>query len=196
MNHPRVVGVAGPYCAGKNTLLPFFVKRGYTVIDLDRLGHQVLEEIKDRLVGLFGPSIVGPDGGVDRRRVGRLVFRDPARLHRLEALLHPEMKLRVTRELSANPSLRYVLNAAVLFTMGLDRLCDVVVWVTSPWWIRWIRGINRDHLGPFQTFLRVRAVKVPVQVRRPHADIIVVDNRGPLEAVFRRLDEEWERRYG
>lgn len=197
MSAPRVVGLAGPYCAGKNTLLPFFLERGYAVLDLDRIGHQALEDSLQEIVTAFGSQILNSEGAIDRRKLGPLVFKSRARLKRLEAIVHPAMKIRVVRELSAAPDVRYVLNAAILFTMDLDRFCDAVVWVDAPWPRRWARAMKRDRIGPFEALKRIYIQRhLGAQARARGADIIIVENRGDLEASLQALRDQWETRYG
>lgn len=196
MSPPRVIGLAGPYCAGKNSLTPFFQERGYTVLDLDRIGHRALERERGQLVEAFGSRILSEDGTVDRRVLGRLAFASRKRLRLLESIVHPSMKTEVLRELSGHPERRFVLNAAVLFRMGLNVLCDLVVWVDSPWWLRLWRGLGRDHLGLWRTLPRVFALRGRVKVGSEGTDIITVRNRGDLKHVLQALREEWEKRYG
>ncbi len=195
MNLPRVVGLAGPYCAGKNSLLPFFTGMGYEVLDLDKIGHRVLEMEKDQLVRSFGPAIV-QENHVDRRKLGELVFRSRRLLRKLEILVHPQMRTEVIQSLSSHPTVNYVLNAAILFRLGLDKLCDLVVWVDSPWWLRLIRGLKRDGLGLARTLPRVFAQKQNLKALRADSDILTVTNRGGLEHTLQELREEWEKRYG
>lgn len=197
MSVPRVVGLAGPYCAGKNTLLPFFLERGYAVLDLDRIGHQALEDSSKDVAAAFGSEVLNSDGAVDRRKLGPLVFKSRERLKRLEAIVHPAMKIRVVRELSAAPDMRFVLNAAILYTMELDRFCDAVVWVDAPWTSRWIRAMKRDRIGPFEALKRIYMQRhLGAQARARSADIIIVENRGDLEASLQALRHQWEKRYG
>ena len=71
--------------------------RGAAVIDADAVGHELLEEpaIRDRVVERFGPGVLEAAGGagrISRRALGAIVFRDPAALRDLEAILHPAMR--------------------------------------------------------------------------------------------------------
>lgn len=195
MTQPRIVGLAGPYCAGKNSLLPFFVERGYEVLDLDKIGHEVLELEKTRLVQVFGQDILDGDK-INRRKLGAKVFQSRRRLRKLEAIVHPRMRTQAIHLLSENPAVNFVLNAAILFRLGLDKFCDLIVWIDSGWWIRLIRGLRRDGLGLRQTLLRVFAQKQNLKVIQEDSDIIRVKNQGDLERTLQELREKWEKMYG
>lgn len=109
MKHPGifVLGLGGTYCSGKSTIARELEDEGAFHIDVDRLGHQVLQEQALKVVSAFGAGIIARDGegngladtegrpAVDRRALGRIVFADPSALTRLEAIVHPAMAARV-----------------------------------------------------------------------------------------------------
>lgn len=191
-----MVGLAGPYCAGKNSLLPFFRQLGYEILDLDQLGHLALEHEKQQVVHHFGKHILTPENSINRKILGALVFSSRERLKLLESLIHPRMRTDVIHALSQRPEVRYVINAAILFRLGLDRLCDVIVWVDAPWFMRLIRGLNRDHLGLLKTLPRVFANRQKLKLNNSKADILRVRNLGGLEHTLQALREQWELHYG
>ena len=86
-----VVGLTGKYCAGKNEAARVFAERGFRVVDVDRLGHQALEASRDEIAARFGPGVMDPHGGVDRKKLGKLVFGDRKKLRDLEDIVHPLM---------------------------------------------------------------------------------------------------------
>ncbi len=154
-----VIGLTGRYCAGKDAVARILARRGFTVLDVDRIGHEVLEERRDAVAAAFGESVRRADGSIDRRAVGRIVFADPAALARLEGIVHPAMAARV-RSLAAAQSAagrNVVVNAALLRHMGLDRSCDAVVDVRAWAPLRFLRGLRRDGLGPVQVLRRMRS---------------------------------------
>lgn len=86
----KVIGLTGRAAAGKNAVSDAFAKVGCAVIDVDQVGHRVLEQSQDLLAKAFGPGIV-QDGRVDRKALGALVFSDSEKLRSLEAITHPAM---------------------------------------------------------------------------------------------------------
>lgn len=160
--------------------MPFFVARGYAVVDADRIGHQALEANQQAVLGRFGT--------VDRPSLGTLVFSNPQALADLEAITHPWIGAEVRRQVEASGP-RVVINAALLHKLDLWRLCHVVVWVRAPLWTRVLRARSRDHWSWKRIFQRIWAQrKLTPHVFPPDVDIEIVDNRGPSLGPLKRLE--------
>jgi dephospho-CoA kinase len=184
-----VLGVAGKYCAGKDALVGLLVQRGFLEIDLDRVGHQVLagEEAKAEVLRSFGRGILDPQGIVDRRALGALVFGDSRKLRGLEGILHPRMVRRV-EQILATENGAVVLNAAVLFRMGLDRLCDAVICVRASLIRRIRRARRRDGVRLGQALVRMRVQRgICPKSQAGGVDIYYVDNNRDLDRLRSRL---------
>jgi len=151
-------GVAGKYCSGKNIVVNILKSCGFKEIDVDQLGHQVLEEQKTRVAEHFGRKILAENGEIDRRKLGRVVFTDPAELRVLEGILHPVMVERVEEQVKGTEEL-LVINAALLCYMGLHSLCDLVICVKANPLVRYLRARKRDGLSIPATFSRIFAQK-------------------------------------
>ncbi len=180
-----MLGVAGSYCAGKNAVISILLENGFRQIDVDRVGHEVLREpaVRSRVSERFGAGVLGPDGEVDRRALGRWVFARRAALRRLESIVHPPMVERVRAQLAREEG-RVAINAAVLFRMGLDRLCDLVLCVRAPLRARLARARARDGLGDWQALRRLAAQRgICPKLNAPGVDIYYVDNDGGLDAL-------------
>jgi dephospho-CoA kinase len=177
--------VAGSYCAGKNAVVDILLEQGFREIDVDRVGHEVLREpgVRRRVVECFGAEVLRPDGEVDRWRLGRRVFAHRAALRRLERIVHPPMVEWVRRQVDQEHG-RVVINAAVLFRMGLDRLCGLVLCVRAPLWARLARARARDGLNAWQTLSRLAVQRgICPKLIAPGVDIYYVDNDGGLDAL-------------
>jgi dephospho-CoA kinase len=180
--------VAGSYCSGKNAVVGLLLERGFRQIDVDRVGHEVLREpeVKRRVERCFGAGVLGPDGEVDRRRLGRRVFASRSALSRLEAIIHPPMVERV-REQLARQGGPVAINAALLFRMGLDRLCDMVLCIRAPLAARLARARARDGLGAWQALRRLASQRgICPKLPASGVDIYYVDNNGGLDALRER----------
>jgi dephospho-CoA kinase len=190
-----VIGITGPYASGKSSVAGELVERGWAQIEVDRLGHDALAACAREVIGEFGETVASDDGrAVDRRRLGSIVFSDPAALARLEAIVHPEM-VRRTAELieehrrgpSAEPGI--IVNAAILYKMKLDALCDFVLWIHAPRFTRALRARRRDSLPWKEIFKRIAAQKdLDPQLVSGNVDMYRVDNR-ILSVALRRIDE-------
>lgn len=175
-----IVGLAGKACAGKDSLLPFFLARGFSVVDADQIGHRALEANRDAVLARFGT--------IDRAVLGRMVFANPEALSDLESLTHPWLADEVRRHV-ALLSTPVVINAALLHKQNLFRLCDVVVWVQAPLLTRILRARARDGWGWKRIFDRIWAQRqLGPQVFPQDVDILRVDNVGSLERARRLLE--------
>ena len=110
---------------------------GFTVLDADALGHQLMEPSQaayDEILTEFGSDLVTADDLIDRRKLGALVFSDPAKLARLNAILHPRIRKAMLDRFAAwehakNREVIFV-EAALLVEAGFDKELDglIVTW--------------------------------------------------------------------
>ncbi len=196
-----VVGITGPYCSGKSTLARELEKLGWINIEVDQLGHTSLKNKKSAVVHAFSRDILDSSGTIDRKKLGSIVFADKDKLSELESILHPEM-LRQTATLieghqkrarkDIQPLSGILVNAAILYKMKLQGLCDFVLWIRAPKIIRFFRAVERDGLGwkeIAKRFSTQRTLKPQLNAR--DADIYTVDNliKGlavrKIKAIFR-----------
>ncbi len=183
-----VIGLTGSYCAGKSLAASRLRELGFVEIDVDSLGHGALERQKSLVTARFGQWVLGPDGQVDRRRLGGLVFADRAALRDLEAIVHPAMVAEVERRVKGCRA-PVVINAAILFRMGLARLCDFVVCVHAPSALRLARAMRRDGLGLLAAARRLAGQgRVCPKTAPPDVDTLTVRNSGSRRRLFARLE--------
>ncbi len=164
-----VVGVAGKIGSGKSAVAGMLADAGYRVIDVDRLGHRALVTERDRIVDAFGRGILFPDGQIDRRRLGELVFHTEEARRRLEAIVHPVMVRGVTTLVTVERA-AVVIDAALLYPMGLDTLCDLVFWVRAPLLLRLYRTLVVDG-GRHAIVLRTMWAQRGRRLKRPSARV-------------------------
>jgi len=111
-----LVGLTGGLATGKSTVSDILRSLGCVVLDADVLAREVVEPGQPALATIaqeFGPEVLRPDGTLDRKRLGAIVFADPERRRRLEAITHPAIRD------------RYLARLAELEAQGFD---GVVVW--------------------------------------------------------------------
>lgn len=163
-----VVGVAGKLGSGKSAVAGILADAGFRVVDVDRLGHRALVTERDRIIDAFGRGILFPDGQIDRRRLGALVFRTEEARRRLEAIVHPVMVRNVAALVTVERA-PVVIDAALLYPMGLDALCDVVFWVRAPLLLRLYRTVIAGGRGA--TALRAAWAQRGRRLKRPSARV-------------------------
>jgi dephospho-CoA kinase len=155
----KVIGLTGKASAGKNVVASSFAKQGCEIIDVDQLGHSVLEQNQALLGETFGPEILR-GGKVNRKVLGALVFSDPEKLKTLEAITHPAMVeecKRLIGKAEKQGKEALLINAALLYRMQLYRLCDHVVLVKAPLFSRLLRSKKRENVSLKKFLARERA---------------------------------------
>ncbi len=174
-----VVGLTGYYSSGKSTIAKLFQANGYLLIEVDQLGHQALIDKSNEIIKSFGEKILNPDGQIDRKKLGAIVFNNRKQLSSLERIVHPQMVQEVRDILQKTTSTKVLINAAILIEMKLHTLCDKVILIDASTndLIQW--GMSRDQLSADQVKQRLKN-QLPMDLRAQHADFII-ENKGNLK---------------
>src|SRR5262245_8343349 len=168
----KVFGLVGGVACGKSLVAGCFRDLGALVLDGDKAGHEVLtdREVIAQLRRRWGDAILNADGSVDRRAVAKIVFASGGQEERrfLEGISHPRIAARFHAAIDDARRARIVravvLDAALLFDGGWDKLCDVVIFVSVPREIRLVRAKSR---GWTEADLIAReAVQLPLDEKR------------------------------
>lgn len=138
-----ILGLTGGYCSGKSSAAAMLRDTGWTIIDVDALGHAALERSTTAVSALLGPSALKPDGSPDRRAIGTLVFANAELLARYEAIIHPAMNTLVMEAVSAAGN-KVCVDAALLYRLPVASSCDAIIEVRAPLVMRLYRGKTRD----------------------------------------------------
>ena len=186
-----VIGVAGKYSAGKDQVVKIVSELiDSDIIDVDALGHQALDEKKEDLRDVFGSDVLGRDGKVDRKALGAKVFGNDDKLKKLESIVHPVMREKVRDYIAGNPGKTVVINAALLFYMGLDSECDIVIWVTAPYCTRIRRAKRRDNISTRDAVRRFRSQrKLKHKQIGTNTDIYTIRNNSSVEHLRKKVAE-------
>jgi dephospho-CoA kinase len=171
---------------------------GCFLVKADQLGHEVLEPggpAYAPVVAAFGRGILGPDGTVDRRRLGAEVFGKPDRLAQLNSIVHPPVILR-EEELIAGfagrePDGIAVVEAAILIETGSYKRFDKLVLAVCAPEQQIERAMHRDGLSREEVMARL-ARQMPLEEKRKYADF-VVDTSGSKEDTLRQVREVYDR---
>jgi dephospho-CoA kinase len=139
----------------------------------------------------FGPGVLHPDGQIDRQALADQVFADKAKLTVLNEITHPDIFARIADRLEAHhdQDVVVILDAALLIEAGLAQGVDVVIVTHSPREIQ-VERLAAKGVGERDATSRIASQLEP-EKRLARADI-VIDNRGSLEDLGRRVDEVWE----
>ncbi len=143
-----IIGLTGLTGAGKSTAAGLLKEMGFHIIDADKAGHRVTErkETLGKIKAAFGEGVINPDGSLNRRALGRIVFSDREKLKTLNAITHPALKAEVLREAEEFKEKTVVIDGAVIKECGLTEYCHAVLRITAPREVRKERIIARDSL--------------------------------------------------
>lgn len=188
------LGVTGGIACGKSTVTRWLADLGARVLDADQVARAVVEPGTPGLADVaraFGSGVLRADGTLDRAQLGARVFADGDARQQLNALLHPRIVAGLRRELddaAAEGVALAVLDAALLFELGLDRWCDAVLTVESSPEQQVARLMARNGLDAVAARQRVDAQWSRTQ--REERATWTLDNRGTL-AELRSAFEAW-----
>ncbi|MDE2936340.1 MAG: dephospho-CoA kinase [Chloroflexota bacterium] len=199
---PPVLGLTGNIATGKSLVSGWLADRGATVIDSDRIVHEMYgpdHPVAIRVGERFGADLIGP-GGVDRAKLGELVFADPAALAELEAIVHPAVFEAVGALIAkAPPATPHVIEAIKLVEGRNVRLLDALWVLESPRREQIARLRLSRNLSAEQAGLRIGAQSSAAEKlelfrsRRPGTPARIIGNHGSLMDLERGIDREWER---
>lgn len=192
----KIIGLTGGIGTGKSTVSCFLAEMGAAVIDADRVGHEVFKPHTPtwrEVVAAFGEEILKPDGEVDRRKLGEIVFTNRDARERLNRIMHGQIyemvKARLEEYQRQGVSV-VVIEAPLLVEAGWAPFVDEV-WVTvapEPVVLSRIKG--RDNLSESETMARIRS-QLPAGERIKHAQVII-DTNCSLDQLKARVRELWE----
>jgi dephospho-CoA kinase len=188
------VGLTGGIATGKSTVGLMFVELGCHLIDSDRITHQLFEPgqpVHTAVVQEFGTRILAPDGTIDRRILGEIVFKeDPDARRKLNSLVHPAVIQRQQDWLKEvqekDPSGIAIVDAALMIEVGTYKNYDKVIVVICRPEIQKQRLMERSGLKEDEIDLRIRS-QMPMSEKLKYADF-VIDNSGDLPGTRRQVE--------
>lgn len=182
----RVFGLTGGIGTGKSTVARMLREEGIAVVDADRIAREVAAPGTPAYVEIvrrFGKEILLPDGGIDRRRLGGIVFSDPDRRAALESITHPAIAREIAAALGRLESEGRelaVVEAALIFEAGRKGRFEKVIAVRCDRDQQVRRLMDRDKITKEEAMERIAAQMDPEEKAR--ASEIVIANSGDLDA--------------
>ena len=195
----KVIGLTGPSGAGKSCCAGFLETCGIPVIDADKIYHALIEKDSPcvrELVDVFGKEILNSNGGIDRKKLGSIVFSDTSRAktERLNQITHKFVKketLRLLEQFEKQGLSAVLIDAPLLFEADFHKLCDFCISVLAPQDLRLARIIARDNITAERANARLSAQKNDVYYKE-RSDYIVT-NDSDLEGLTRQMKQIFEK---
>lgn len=193
----KVIGLTGGIGSGKSTVARFMAELGAVVMELDKVGHEVMKsgsETWQRLVDEFGGDVVAADGEIDRSRLGEIVFHDSKALGRLNAIIHPEIDkiINVRLDEYCRKGVDYVVLEAAA-RLDTDRSSQVdEIWITvAPDEVVLKRLTERSGFSEIESRTRIES-QLPSEERVKRADV-VINTDCSLEDLKNRVISAWNK---
>jgi dephospho-CoA kinase len=192
----RVIGLTGNIASGKSVVADMLARHGAKIVDADVLSREAVTPgtpALDAIVARWGPSVLSPEGTLDRAALRSIVFSERSDLEELNEIVHPEvMRLRqaaidVAR---ANGDRVVVCVVPLLFERHLVEEFDKIVLVDAPRPLR-LERIVRDRGLEEAEAMDMIAAQMPAELKRARADW-VIENSGSIEDLEREVERLWE----
>jgi len=193
---PGTVGLTGGIGSGKSTVAQMFISLGVPVLDLDRVGHEVIQsdvDVRKKLIGIFGPEITGEDGAIDRKKLAEKAFVSEEMTRALNAIVHPAIRDRERQWISGQKGAYVIIEASVLIESGGAGRMDRVVVVLADEAIRRRRVASRGTRISSSMFDAIVSRQCDDAERLRQADEVIVNNdsmntlQNQVETLHRRL---------
>ena len=190
-NSPYVVGLTGGVSTGKSTILSYLKELGAFTLSADEASRRLTAPGGEALPAIreaFGEAVFLPDGTLDRRALGEIVFRDPACRRALEAIIHPAVQRQLYDEIAKageEGARLAVMEVPLLYETGMDALCGEV-------WLAYLDGesqtlrlMNRDRLTREQAEVRISS-QMPLEEKVKRADVVIKTDK-PMPEVQKEV---------
>ena len=192
-NKTYVVGLTGGIGCGKSEAAQHLRSLGAAHIDADALSRSLTADggaAIPEITRIFGEEVFNPDGSLNRRALGDLVFRDTASRRALEGIIHPLVQrftMDAIAEAGKNGIAVTILDVPLLFETGMDVLCDETWTMSVPADVQLQRVMERDGLSEEQVLARI-AGQMSMEERNSRANRVINSNR-PLEKTRAELTQ-------
>jgi dephospho-CoA kinase len=188
------VGLTGGLASGKSFVGQTLRGLGCHLIRADELGHRALDKdgaaYKD-VVAEFGREILNPDGTIDRKKLGRIVFSGAEQLERLNQLVHPHVfrmqDAKIAEIAAVDPCAIVVVEAAIMIETGSQERYQKLILVVCTEEQQMERALARDGLSREEVAMRLGR-QLPLAEKIRYADY-VIDNSGSREATIAQTEE-------
>ncbi len=190
------IGLTGGIASGKSVIRRHLEERSVETLDADLVVHDLFAAktvVTEALEARFGPGVVTPNGSIDRKALGAIVFKDEKARKDLEAIVHPAVSEAIEaflKEAKKKGESLAVVDAALMYETGSYERYDLVIVTYCPSDLQKKRLMQRDHLSSEEADKRI-AAQMPIAEKKLRADY-VIDTSTAIAATLKRTDEVLE----
>lgn len=195
----KVIGLTGNIASGKSVVSQFLKEFGAEVIDLDSLAKSLQDSnylgVIDKIKQTFGDKVILYDNILNRKLLAKIVFHDKEQLKKLNDIMIPVLTEKLISEIEKHKKMGtefLVLDAAILFEAGWDKLADITIVIYTPKELQLKRLIEREQIDEFEALARIKA-QMPIEEKIKKANI-VIENTGTIEELKEKVMEVWKKK--
>jgi dephospho-CoA kinase len=192
MQKHSIIGLTGGSGSGKSTAAGILREKGGLIIDADKIGHEIMKPKSDVLAEIekeFGEDVIDINGGLDRKKLGAVVFANDEKLKKLNKITHPRITSEIKKIVLENIEYPFiVIDTAVLVQCEeIKNLCDKIIVVCADHNVRINRIVERDNISYKQAENRINS-QMPQDELLKYADIVWYNN-GSVEDLKRVISD-------
>lgn len=189
------IAIVGNIASGKSTVENFLREKEFSVFDTDILSHEILENSAEKVKKLFENFDILKNGEISRKKLGNLVFFDENLRKKLENVIYPKLKEKISEIFTENSDKKFVfISIPLLFEVGWFDLFDKILFIKADDKIRLERLMKRNNLSKKEAQARIDA-QIPQDEKENNADFIICNNEDvqslqkQLEAFIIQIEE-------
>ena len=195
----KVLGLTGGIASGKSTVSEYFKTFEIPIIDADKGAHDVMragQPVVRDIAETFGEEIILPNGEIDRKKLGQIVFKDSDKRKQLDNLVRAEIRDEIERRIKVFMNEKkplIILDIHLLFEAGYEKMVDevMVVYIDTATQKERLMKRNTD-LSNEDATNRIQS-QMPLKDKAKKADV-VIDNQGTIDATRKQV-EKWLKEY-
>jgi len=179
MTKPLSIGLTGGIGSGKSVVADFFSLLGVPVYTSDAEAKKLMQTditIRESLIEVFGDLVYSESGELNRAELANIIFNDDEALKKVNAIVHPQVRLHYQAWLKEQGQVPYVIQeSAILFDTGLYKNFDRIITVTADPETRIQRVMLRDKCTR-QSVLERMSKQVSEQTKIDLSDFVIYNN--------------------
>jgi dephospho-CoA kinase len=184
------VAITGSIGSGKSTFANYLSSKGYVVINADDISKEILsldEKIKKKISKEFGPNSY-KDGKLNKNFIASQVFSNPAYLHKLNSILHPQVLQKIDKLIKTKYKHENIvfIEAALIYESDVERMFNYVILITADFNIRLKRSVESGKFTK-DDFVKRDYNQIPQEEKEKKADFIF-SNNGSKNELIKKAD--------
>lgn len=191
------IALTGGIGCGKTTVGNMFKKHGVNIIDTDEISHTLQKNgttVFDNIVEAFGNEILGNDGEIDRKVLGKIVFNDKSKLNILNGIMHPEIRENYLTQLTYDSDFLYddrsIVDVPLLFETGMNEDFDFIICVGCTVKTQLDRLLKKRNMTEEDAMVRINA-QMDIFEKMNRSNIIIWTDSGDLDNISNQVYVIW-----